>query len=149
MKKTIIIVCGFLGLIALFFIIEFFNSPVRDVTLKAEMKLGTETKMEYVPTEDELLKIEGDQLQLLGFYEVVSISFDDQPYITLINDEKEKINFSISILDKHKKTFTIPAIQFSPQNLQLADSFGLAKKAARYFAYKRNHPLAGATHTTD
>ncbi|EOH91560.1 hypothetical protein ACTNBL_00300 [Enterococcus villorum] len=149
MKKTIIIISIFLGLIVLFFVVDFLTSPIRDVTSKAEMKIDNETKMEYVPTEDELLKLEGDQLQFLGFYEVVSISFDDQPHITLLNDNNEEINFSISILDKQKKTFSIPAIQFSPQNLQLTDSFGLAKKSAKYFAYKRNHPLAGATHTTN
>ncbi len=128
MKKTIIIVSSFLGLIALFFMIEYFASPVKDVTSKAEMKMTTGAKMEYVPTKDELVKIEGDQLQLLGIYTVVGIHFDRHSYVTLANAEQEEINFSISIIDKQKQTFSIPAIQFSPQNLQLSDSFGIAKK---------------------
>lgn len=148
-KKTIIIVSSFLGLIALFFLIEYLASPVKDVTSKAEMKMTTGAKMEYVPTKDELVKIEGEQLQLLGIYTVVGIHFDRHSYVTLANAEQEEINFSISIIDKQKQTFSIPAIQFSPQNLQLSDSFGLAKKEARYFAYKKNYPVASATHTTD
>ncbi len=56
-KKTIIIVSSFLGLIALFFMIEYFASPVKDVTSKAEMKMTTGAKMEYVPTKDELVKL--------------------------------------------------------------------------------------------
>ncbi|MBF8807078.1 MAG: hypothetical protein IC227_00040 [Enterococcus lacertideformus] len=149
MKKTIIIISSFLGLLALFFIIDFLASPVSDVTSKAEMKITPEAKLEYVPTKDELMKLEGENLQFLGFYEVVALNFDDHPFVTLINKDLEKINFSITILDEQKKAFSIPAIQFSPQNLQLADSFGLAKKQARYFAYKKNYPIAGATHTTD
>lgn len=102
MKKTIIIVSSFLGLIALFFMIEYFASPVKDVTSKAEMKMTTGAKMEYVPTKDELVKIEGDQLQLLGIYTVVGIHFDRHSYVTLANAEQEEINFSISIIDKQK-----------------------------------------------
>ncbi|MEY8446176.1 hypothetical protein AALA44_08455 [Enterococcus ratti] len=138
MKKAIIMVSSFLSIITLFFIIESLTSPVKDVTSKAEMQSTVEPKMEYVPTKEELLKIEGEKLDFLGFYQIIKLKFDDQPSITLLNEDQETINFSISVLDKKKQIFSIPAIQFSPQNLQLSDSFGLAKKETHYFAYKKN-----------
>ena len=136
MKKTIILVSSILIIVAIFFIADFLTSPIKDFSSKAQMQPTQTSKMDYVPTENELVKSEGSQLRLLGSYEVVEINFDDHPYITLLNEKHEDISFTITILDKDKKTFIIPAIQFAPQNLHVSDTFGLAKKDTRYFAYK-------------
>ncbi len=148
MKKTIILVSSILGLVAIFFIVDFLTSPIKDVSSKVQMQPVKESKMDYVPTKSELVKNEGPQLRLLGFYEVAEIKFGDHPYITLLNEEHGDISFAITILNKEKKTFIIPAIQFAPQDLHESDTFGLAKKDTRYFAYKNDYPIDDTTAPT-
>ncbi len=50
MKKIILIISSLFACVGLFSFIHFLNSPVRDVTSKAEMIQTDEIKMEYVPT---------------------------------------------------------------------------------------------------
>ncbi|THE10797.1 hypothetical protein E1H99_09290 [Enterococcus hirae] len=138
MKKIILFISSCLFLTCLLAFGSFFLFPVKDVTSKAIMDQPAETKMEYVPTKKELLKSMDEQLLFLGIYQVTEINFNKDPYIILTKDEKNELSFEIDILDIKEQRFSIPGLKFSPQNLHIADTFGIARKDNQYFAYKSN-----------
>ncbi|WP_241161962.1 MULTISPECIES: hypothetical protein [unclassified Enterococcus] len=136
MKKSTFILASLCTLTVLLIIAAFFTTPVMDISSKAEMNQSIDEDMAHVPTKKQLMKAEGPQLTLLGLYQITAIDFEDTLQATLTDEEQNEHKFSISILDKQKKRFTIPEIRYTPQNLALHDTFGLAKKGARYFAYQ-------------
>lgn len=148
MKKIIVIISSLFACVGLFSFIHFLNSPVRDVTSKAEMIQTDEIKMEYVPTKNQLLKSIGNSVDFLGIYEVTEINFNDTPHIVLTKEDENELSFEIRVTDPKEQSFSIPAIKFSPQNIHVSDTFGIAKKNDRYFAYKNNVSIEGEPYNT-
>ncbi|EME3504220.1 hypothetical protein UL360_002653, partial [Enterococcus faecium] len=77
---------------------------------------------------------EGKDIQLLGTYQISTVNFNTQN-VLLTNSDGKTLTFPITITDKEKDLFCIPAILYSPSDLKIADSIGLAEKNKQYFAY--------------
>ncbi|AUB54363.1 hypothetical protein EM4838_10300 [Enterococcus mundtii] len=63
-----------------------------------------------------------------------TVNFNTQN-VLLTNSDGKTLTFPITITDKEKNLFCIPAILYSPSDLKIADTIGLAEKNKQYFAY--------------
>lgn len=134
MKKLALISLSFIVIISFVFVVEYKNLTVKDVS--SQTVVSENVEIDTLPSEKDLLKYEGKDIQLLGTYQISTVNFNTQN-VLLTNSDGKTLTFPITITDKEKDLFCIPAILYSPSDLKIADSIGLAEKDNQYFAY---HP---------
>ncbi len=89
----------------------------------------------FLPTKEELLRYEGNKLQFLGSYQAIIVNFRHK-YTILTNHRGIEIELPITMTNKQKQYFSIPSVTYIPTYLKCSDTFGLAKRNDRYFAYR-------------
>ncbi|EMF0536199.1 hypothetical protein H6231_002525 [Enterococcus hirae] len=133
MKKLALISLSFIVIISFVFVVEYKNLTVKDIS--SQTAVSESIEIDTLPSEHNLIKYEGKDIQLLGTYQISTVNFNTENVLLTDNDGKN-VTFSITITDKKKNLFCIPSILYSPRELKIADTIGLAKKANQYFAYK-------------
>lgn len=132
MKKLAPISILLIVIISIVFVIEYKNLTIKDVS--SQTVVSENVEIDTLPSEKDLLKHEGKDIQLLGTYQISTVNFNTQN-VLLINSDGKTLTFPITITDKEKDLFCIPAILYSPSDLKIADTIGLAEKNKQYFAY--------------
>jgi hypothetical protein len=133
MKKLAPISLLFVVIISIVFVIEYKNLTVKDVS--SQTTVSENIEIDTLPSEHNLIKYEGKDIQLLGTYQISTVNFNNKN-VLLTDSDGKKVTFPITITDKKKNLFCIPSILYSPRNLKIADTIGLAEKDNQYFAYR-------------
>ncbi|EMG1503108.1 hypothetical protein V2123_000367 [Enterococcus faecium] len=132
MKKLAPISILLIVIISIVFVIEYKNLTIKDVS--SQTVVSESVEINTLPSEKDLLKYEGKDIQLLGTYQISTVNFNTQN-VLLTNSDGKTLTFPITITDKEKNLFCIPEILYSPSDLKIADTIGLAEKNKQYFAY--------------
>lgn len=132
MKKLAPISILLIVIISIVFVIEYKNLTIKDVS--SQTVVSENVEIDTLPSEKDLLKYEGKDIQLLGTYQISTVNFNTQN-VLLTNSGGKTLTFPITITDKEKNLFCIPEILYSPSDLKIADTIGLAEKNKQYFAY--------------
>ncbi|EOD5300576.1 hypothetical protein [Enterococcus mundtii] len=132
MKKLAPISILLTVIISIVFVIEYKNLTVKDVS--SQTVVSENVEIDTLPSKQDLIKYEGKDIQLLGTYQISTVNFNTQN-VLLTNRDGKTLTFPITITDKEKNLFCIPEILYSPSDLKIADTIGLAEKNNQYFAY--------------
>jgi hypothetical protein len=124
----ILIGVGTIGYIAL--------KPKTDST-NAETATTSSTKaiVGTLPSLGELKASLGENLIDLGKVQISTVLFQDINQAILTKDNNEEIKVPLSVTNKDNQEFTLSSIEYTPQNLRIGDTFGLAELDSHYYAY--------------
>lgn len=137
MKKTFLI--SLLGSVVLIFVLFIaFSGSSETETSKSPTATTSEVVNITFPTFDKLVELEGPQIEDLGLTQISSVVYLNKNVATLEPESHDPINLSLTIVDKVNNEFALPNVKYTPNTLQVGDTFGLAKKGSHYFAYRQN-----------
>lgn len=125
----ILISVGTIGYIAL-------KPNVESTNAKTATTASTKSIVGTFPSLGELKTSLGDNLTDLGKVQISTVIFLDVNQAILTKDNSEEIKVPLSVTNKDNQEFALSSIEYTPQNLKIGDSFGLAKLKSQYFAYK-------------
>ncbi|MCS8594131.1 hypothetical protein [Enterococcus faecium] len=77
-----------------------------------------------------------NNLQILGKTQITTVLFQDKNIAILSPDSGKEIQLPIKVTDKKNNLFEIPKLKYASKSLKIGDTFGLAKKEQKYFAYR-------------
>ncbi|WP_065763885.1 hypothetical protein [Enterococcus faecium] len=133
MKRFLFLTIVMVVLLAISIFIEYNNLAIPHVYSQSKDLKALEPN--FLPTKEELLRYEGNKLQFLGSYQAIIVNFRHK-YTILTNHHGIEIELPITVSNKQKQYFSIPSVTYSPTYLKCWDTFGLAKRNDRYFAYR-------------
>ncbi|EGP5708315.1 hypothetical protein ACJQ40_001929 [Enterococcus faecium] len=140
MKRSyfIILSCilGVFVVFAAFFSYKYLLPSAEAKTHTTETSKVTSHPSDALPTKQELLQKEGNDLKILGNYQIVTVNFKEKNNAILSDEKNNPLTFSIQVTNKNKNLFSIPQIKYSNSSLAIGDQFGLASKGNQYFAYQ-------------
>lgn len=137
-KRTLILVGALLLLIAVSIAYAFLQDPrsIDSYETTADSKTTSTTETHSLPTLDQLKHDQGNELEDLGEAQIASVFFESNNFAFVSVDSlEEPIEFAIEVTDSENRSFSIPDITYSPSDLMIGDTFGLAKLDKNYFAY--------------
>lgn len=124
----ILISAGTIGYIAIKPKVESTNAETANTSSTKEI-VGT------LPSLGELKASLGENLTDLGKVQISTVLFQDTNQAILTRDNDEEITVPLSVTDKDNQEFTLSSIEYTPENLRVGDTFGLAELDSQYYAY--------------
>lgn len=124
----ILIGAGTIGYIALKPKTESTNAETA-TTSSTKAMIGT------LPSLDELKASLGENLTDLGKVQISTVLFQDVNQAILTQDNNKEIKVPLSVTNKDNQEFALSTIEYTPQNLRIGDTFGLAELDSHYYAY--------------
>ncbi|NQE03551.1 hypothetical protein HPY92_15050 [Enterococcus gallinarum] len=88
-----------------------------------------------LPSLGELKASIGENLTDLGKVQISTVLFQDVNQAILTQDNNEEIKVPLSVTNKDNQEFALSTIEYTPQNLRIGDTFGLAELDSHYYAY--------------
>ncbi|MBO6420038.1 hypothetical protein [Enterococcus gallinarum] len=133
-KKSVSILLT-LGLVIAFvlgYVIIKSNQSTTDTT---STSTSMKTELTILPTFEELKAEKGANLSDIGKVQVSTVIFQDVNQAILTNEKGQEIKVPLAITNKETKEFSLSSIAYTPDNLRIGDSFGLAELDSHYYAY--------------
>lgn len=138
MKKSHIITLATIFLLCVAASFFFTNSTKNNKQITAskattESTIKTET---IYPSLNELKKLQGSDIEILGKTQITTVLFQDKNIAILTTENNKEIQLPLIVTDQKNNLFEIPTLTYSKKNLKVGEVFGLAKKDNHYLAYQ-------------
>lgn len=124
----ILISAGTIGYIAL-------KPKTESTNAETATTSSTQAIVGTLPSLGELKASLGENLTDLGKVQISTVLFQDVNQAILTQDNNEEIKVPLSVTNKDNQEFALSSIEYTPQNLRIGDTFGLAKLDSHYYAY--------------
>lgn len=108
------------------------NQSTTDTT---STSTSMKTELTILPTFEELKAEKGANLSDIGKVQVSTVIFQDVNQAILTNEKGQEIKVPLAITNKETQEFSLSSIAYTPDNLRIGDSFGLAELDSHYYAY--------------
>ncbi|MDT2691516.1 hypothetical protein ACK4CS_12705 [Enterococcus gallinarum] len=97
--------------------------------------LSTKTIVSSLPSLKDLKANLGENLTDLGKVQISTVLFQDVNQAILTRANNEEIKVPLSVTDKDTPKFSLVTIEYTPEELRIGDTFGLAVHNSHYYAY--------------
>lgn len=133
-KKLMIALLSLILIIGLVIGYNTLKPQSKSIAELATSSSSSQIESDNFPTLDELKAVEGNELKDLGKVQISTVFFKDVNQAILTTESSEEIKLPLDVTNKENQEFSL-SIEYTPDNLRIGDTFGLAKKDNQYFAY--------------
>lgn len=133
-KKSVSILLT-LGLVIAFVLGYAIIKSNQSTTDTTSTSTSMKTELTILPTFKELKAEKGANLSDIGKVQVSTVIFQDVNQAILTNEKGQEIKVPLAITNKETQEFSLSSIAYTPDNLRIGDSFGLAELDSHYYAY--------------
>jgi hypothetical protein len=133
-KKSVSILLT-LGLVIAFVLGYAIIKSNQSTTDTTSTSTSMKTELTILPTFEELKAEKGANLSDIGKIQVSTVIFQDVNQAILTNEKGQEIKVPLAITNKETQEFSLSSIAYTPDNLRIGDSFGLAELDSHYYAY--------------
>lgn len=133
-KKSVSILLT-LGLVIAFVLGYAIIKSNQSTTDTTSTSTSMKTELTILPTFEELKAEKGANLSDIGKVQVSTVIFQDVNQAILTNEKGQEIKVPLAITNKETQEFSLSSIAYTPDNLRIGDSFGLAELDSHYYAY--------------
>lgn len=126
---SLILICaGIIGYFAL-------KSNSDNISNRSSTASTTIEKEIVLPTLKELKVEKGNDLSDIGKVQISTVVFQDVNQAILTDEQGKEIKVSLTLTNKDNQEFSLSSIEYTPKDLHIGDTFGLAELDSHYFAY--------------
>ena len=131
-KKITFTLCLFFAFIFLLLLIY----PERNQKTNNDTNISTNSLIDSkkLPSEKERKKLYGNELSILGEYQIVTVFFADKNIAILENNSKNTIELNLTVASKDKLSFNLKKVK-PDKDFKIGDKLYLAKKGNQYYLY--------------